>query len=111
MDSNFLNIIFLSLSELYGDFSLQKYVNTDSKNSLFWGIVGYIGVIFFLIRALREAPILYVNGVWDGVSAIIVCGFAFVLLGQRLNHTKQYIGLILIIIGLFFIKNGYGKKI
>ena len=111
MDSNFLNIILLGVSELYGDFSLQKYVNTNSKNSLIWGIIGYIGVVYFLIQALKEAPILYVNGMWDGVSAVLECSAAYGLLGQRLQHTKQYIGLILIIVGLFFMKNGYGKKL
>jgi multidrug transporter EmrE-like cation transporter len=111
MDSNFLNIILLGVSELYGDFSLQKYVNTNSTNSLIWGIIGYIGVVYFLVQALREAPILYVNGMWDGVSAVLECSAAYGLLGQRLSHTTQYIGLILIIVGLFFMKNGYGKKI
>jgi multidrug transporter EmrE-like cation transporter len=111
MDSNFLNIIFLGVSELFGDFSLQSYVNSNSTNSLLWGIIGYIGVVFFLIKALRDAPILYVNGMWDGISAILESSLAFLLLGQRLKHTKQYIGLILIIIGIFFMKNGYGKPI
>ena len=111
MDSNFLNIMFLNISELYGDFSLQKYADTNSKNSLLGGIVGYIAVVFFLIQSLKEAPLLYVNGMWDGISTILECGLAFLLLGQRLKHTKQYIGLILIIIGIFFMKNGYGKKI
>jgi multidrug transporter EmrE-like cation transporter len=72
MDSNFLNIIFLGVSELFGDFSLQSYVNTNSTTSLIWGIIGYIGVVLFLIKALREAPILYVNGMWDATSSIKV---------------------------------------
>ena len=111
MDSNFLNIILLGVSELYADFSLQKYVNTNSTNSLVWGIIGYAGVVYFLIQALREAPILYVNGMWDGISSILECGLAYGVLGQRFQHSTQYIGLIMIIVGLFFMKNGYGKKI
>lgn len=111
MDSNFLNIIMLGITELYADFSLQSYVNTNSNNSLLWGSIGYIFVVLFLIKSLRDAPLLYVNGMWDGISTIIECGLSFLLLGQRLEHETQYIGLFLIIIGIFFMKNGYGKKI
>ena len=111
MSSNLINLFLLSVVEIYGDFSLQKYVVNDSKNSLLFGIVGYIAVVYFLIQSLKEAPILYVNGMWDGFSAILESFSAYMFLGQRFKHNIQYVGLIMIIIGLFFLKDGYGRNL
>ena len=71
---------------------------------LFLGIGGYIGVIYFLIKCLRTSSLLYINGMWDGISAIIESVAVMLFLGERLDNWKQYSGLIMIILGLFLLK-------
>jgi multidrug transporter EmrE-like cation transporter len=45
-----------------------------------------------------------INIAWDGMSAFIESFLAFIVLGERFSDPNQYIGLGLIVAGLFFLK-------
>jgi len=47
---------------------------------------------------------MMVNAAWDGVSALIESIAAYVVFGERFSDPNQYIGLGLIVSGLFFLK-------
>jgi multidrug transporter EmrE-like cation transporter len=94
----------LSITEIFGDFALKKYANEGGLAYLGYGILGYTGVVYFLIQALQGSSVLMVNAAWDGVSAFIESLMAYLVLGERFNDPNQYIGIGLIIIGLFFLK-------
>jgi multidrug transporter EmrE-like cation transporter len=96
------NVILVSLFEIAGDFSFEQYANTEETSSLGWGLTWYGIMIFFLIKALKQRNILFVNASWDGVSAVLETLAAMLILGQTLNNTNEYIGLALIISGLTF---------
>jgi multidrug transporter EmrE-like cation transporter len=102
----FLDILTLSLVEVFGDFNLVWYTQTNQIEFLYKGIIGYIGVVYFLIRALRGGNLLYVNGMWDSLSTVINSFAAFFILGDRLKTEEQYMGLILIILGIYMLKDG-----
>ena len=105
-DEGFWHIVFLSFIEVYGDFSLRFYAQTNNPLWLGNGIVGYIGVVYYLIQSLQHNNVLYVNGMWDGVSGIIESVASYVFLGDRLQKPTEYRGLVLIIVGVFLMKNG-----
>lgn len=94
----------LSISEIFGDFALKKFANDGGMKHLGYGILGYAGVIFFLIASLNGSNIMTVNAAWDGISALIESIAAYVILGERFSDPNQYIGLGLIVSGLFFLK-------
>ena len=104
MDKSLASIFFLSVVEIYGDFALRFYAQTNNLTYLFHGIAGYAGVIFFLIQSLRNANVLYVNGMWDGISGILESLVAYVVLGDRLEKPMQYVGLVLTFAGIFLMK-------
>jgi multidrug transporter EmrE-like cation transporter len=104
-DESFVTIILLSLVEIYGDFALRFYALTNKASYLMHGLVGYAGVVYFLIQSLRLDNVLYVNGMWDGVSGILNSVAAYVILGDRLKNWSQYLGLGLIIAGIGLMKN------
>jgi multidrug transporter EmrE-like cation transporter len=101
-----LDITLMSLTEIIGDFGFKNVARTGSLAGWATGLGGYAGVIFYLIRSLRVGNVTYVNGMWDGVSAILETAAAFFLFGERLNSPTQYLGLGLIIMGLFALKSG-----
>jgi multidrug transporter EmrE-like cation transporter len=101
-----LNIILLSLSEIIGDFGFKNFARTSDKNAFIQGSLGYIGIVYFLIKCLQQGNILWVNALWDGSSAILESILAYILLGERFNHWTQYIGLGFIVGGIFLIKRG-----
>lgn len=104
-----MNVIMLSLAEIIGDFGYEKFADTGSKFGFAQGSIGYLGVIYFLISTLKQSSVMWVNGMWDGVSGLIESIAAYVLLGERLDSWVQYMGLVLITGGLILLKTGGGK--
>ena len=108
MDIGFINIILLCFVEVYGDFALRFYAQTNNIKWLGHGIAGYVGVVYFLIQSLRFNNVLYVNGLWDGMSGLLESVVAYYVLGDRLEKSSEYIGLLFIIAGVFLLKGGGG---
>jgi multidrug transporter EmrE-like cation transporter len=101
-----LDITLMSLSEIIGDFGFKNVARVGGVGNWAAGLTGYAGIIFYLIRSLRVGNVTYVNGMWDGISAILETAVAFFIFGERLNSVSQYLGLGLIIAGLFILKSG-----
>ena len=108
MDIGFINIVLLCFVEVYGDFSLRFYAQTNNLKWLAHGVAGYAGVVFFLIQSLRFNNVLYVNGLWDGMSGLLESVAAYFILGDRLEKPNEYAGLVLIIGGVYLLKGGGG---
>ena len=100
------SLVLLSIAEIFGDFGLKHFARTGLQSSLAAGSLGYVGVVYFLIQALKSGNVLYVNGMWDGMSALLESVAAYIILGERLNTPTQYVGLASIIIGLYMLSNG-----
>jgi multidrug transporter EmrE-like cation transporter len=100
-----MSVVALSISEIIGDFGFRSFATSGSLESFTQGSLGYVGVIFFLIKAFKTGNVLYVNGMWDGWSAILESLAAFFILGDRLKSWTQYFGLGCIIVGVFLLRN------
>lgn len=100
----FSDIAATAAIEIFADFNLRWYAQTDVTKYLYTGVGGYVGVVYFLIRSLRDDNLLLVNSVWDGLSSLIESVAAYVLLGDRLTTVHQYLGLILTILGVILLK-------
>jgi multidrug transporter EmrE-like cation transporter len=88
---------------------LRFYAQTDKLTYLAHGIAGYVGVVYFLIQSLRLKNVLYVNGMWDGISGIMESAAAYVFLGDRLDKPMEYLGLALTTVGIILLKSNDGK--
>lgn len=100
------NVTMACIAEIFGDFSLKDYARGEDNKDLIKGLLGYAGVIYFLIRSLAQANIIYVNGMWDGISGIVETLAAYFILKEKLNTREQYIGLGLLMGGLFIFRAG-----
>ena len=100
------DITLMSLAEIIGDFGFKGVARQGGSINWATGLGGYIGVIYYLINSLRVGNVTYVNGMWDGISAILETAAAYFLFGETLNSVWQYFGLGLIISGLFILKAG-----
>lgn len=98
------DVVSLSVVEVFGDFNLRWYAETNRPMYLGYGLVGYAGVIYYLIKCLRTGNVLYVNGMWDGVSAIVGSLAAYVVLGDRLKTPVQYLGLAMTGMGVYLLR-------
>jgi multidrug transporter EmrE-like cation transporter len=98
-----LDVVLLSIAEVVGDFGFRFFAQNGSLASFAQGGVGYVAVIYYLIKSFRVGNVTYVNGMWDGVSALIETAAAYFILGERLNNPLQYLGLLAIIAGIFLL--------
>lgn len=99
-----INLLALSLVEILGDFGYERYANTKQMSGFIQGSVGYLGVVYFLIKSLEGGNVMYVNGMWDGISGLLETIAAYIILGERLTSWVQYLGLVFISVGLVFLK-------
>ena len=99
-------IIAVSLVEYFGDLNFQKFAKTGKTSNLFYGVIFYAFMIKLLIEALKKSNLIYMNGMWDGVSTIIGTIFAWWLLHERLSNPMQWLGLVLIFLGLIALNFG-----
>ncbi len=99
-------IIAVSLVEYFGDENLKMFARNGNRKHLVYGVVFYALMMKLLIEALKRANLIYMNGMWDGISTIIGTVFAWWLLHERLNNPMQWLGLLLIILGLLSLNTG-----
>jgi len=101
---SYQDIVGLIFTEIVGDFGYKEFANYGGIKNFAVGTIGYIGVVFFLIRSLQGSQLLLVNAVWDGLSALLESIAAMVILGERFDDPWKYLGIVLIVIGLFFLR-------
>ncbi len=101
---SYQTILPLAAIEIVGDFALKNYANKGGLLPLSIGVTSYIGVVYFLINALRGSTVLLVNGAWDSISTIIESLAAYFILGERFHNYSQYVGLFITIIGVYLLK-------
>ena len=102
----FLLIVLISIIEYIGDSNFKIYARTDKIYNLLIGLIAYVIMIIFLIYVLKNVNVIYVNGMWDGISAIIGTLLAILILHETLSNYIQYLGLAFIIIGIFVLNYG-----
>ena len=89
-----------TLAEIVGDFGYKDFARRGTSKGFIQGSVGYVGVIFFLIQSLKTGNILYVNGMWDGISGILETLAAYFILGEKFVHPMQWVAVVIISFGL-----------
>ena len=103
---SFSGLLVISIAEIFGDFSYKDFARHGKPLDFAKGSAGYLAVVYFLIKLLKSGNVLYVNGMWDGVSALLESIAAYLILGEKLNTPSQYFGLLFIIIGIFILHSG-----
>ena len=101
-----LTILILSFFEFIGDTNFKFFARTNHKYHLYIGLVAYLVMIFLLVSALKRGNLIFTNGMWDGISAILTTVLAFVLFKERLSNKFQWFGLALVILGCVLLSYG-----
>ena len=99
-----LNVIAATLAEIVGDFGFKEFARQGTTKGFLQGSAGYVGVIFFLIQSLKTGNILFVNGMWDGISGILETLAAYFILGEKFVNPMQWVAVVIISIGLFMLR-------
>ncbi len=103
-------IFSLAAVEIVGDYGLKEYANGRGWQFLATGVFGYISLVILLIVALQGSTLLMVNNAWDGASSILESAFAYFILGERFDNYLQYVGMGMIMCGMFLLKIPWKKS-
>lgn len=90
--------------EALGDWSFTKYLQ-EKKQNLFYkllGYVSYIGVLEMFQKAIEVKGLAWTNSAWDGWSNLTTGAVALFIFKERPNF-QQFIGIILVSLGIFFL--------
>lgn len=101
---SYIDIGLIVITEIVGDFGYKKFAEKGGLENFAVGTIGYIGVIYTLIRSLQGSQVLLVNAVWDGLSALVESIAAIIILGEGFDDPWKYVGILFIILGLFLLK-------
>jgi multidrug transporter EmrE-like cation transporter len=90
-----INVLMMTLSELFGNTHLKWYSENQKKHHLALGLVAYLGVIFFLIRSFAGKSMMWTCIMWEAMIVIGGAIVAFVVFGEKFNHWIQWLGILL----------------
>lgn len=104
-----VNILCMSLSEIWGNVHFKMYSQTNHHHHLAAGLLGYMGVMFFLVKSFESANLLYVSAMWEGMITVFGSIVAYFFLGERFESAIQYWGLVLGLVAMLMVHAG-GKR-
>lgn len=104
-----IHVFAMSCAEIYGNTNLKLFTQTNSHRHLMGGILGYIGVIFFLIKSLMGGGLMYVSIMWEAMITILGSLVAYFYLNERFDHWVQYLGVVMALLAMGLVH--YGGKL
>ena len=103
-------VLMMSLSEIFGNFHLKNYAASNKHHNLMCGLLGYCGVLYFLIRSFTiGGSLLLVTALWEGMITVLGVLVGYFVLGERFKHPVQWLGLVLALLAVFLVH--YGEHI
>lgn len=101
------NVLLMTVSEIFGNANFKHYAGgTGHQGHLAGGFVGYVGVMYFLIKSFSGASMLWVGAMWEGMITILGSAYAFFILGERFDSWIQYAGLLLGLVAMCMVHVG-----
>jgi multidrug transporter EmrE-like cation transporter len=104
-----LNVCLMTVTEIFGNFNIQRYAKSNKTQDLLLGILGYVGVIYFLTKSFNHGNMLWVGAMWEGMIIVLGSAFAYFYLEERFHHPVQYFGIILGLLAMCCVN--YGEQI
>jgi multidrug transporter EmrE-like cation transporter len=74
------------------------------------GIIGYVGVVFFLIKSLMGGGLMYVSVLWEAMITILGSLVAYFYFNERFDHWVQYLGIALALLAAILVHYGGNLK-
>ena len=101
-----LNVAAMTVAEIWGNTHFKWYT-THKRWDLFWkGVLGYLGVIYFLVQSLAAQDMLWVTAMWEGMITVMGAGASVFILGESFNHWIQWVGLSLGVVAMGMVHIG-----
>ncbi len=99
-------IIAMGAAETYANMNLKEYALNGKKSCLILGILAWAFVIYLLIKSFRTHNLMHVSILWEFAITIFTAGSAYFILGERFTSWVQWMGVVLVFLGAYFVHRG-----
>lgn len=101
-----VNILMMSLAETFGNIHFKWFAKSQAQYHMIGGLVGYVGVVYFLVQSFSAESLLYVSAMWEGMITVLGALVAYFFLGERFTSPVQYLGIIFGLLGMIMVHAG-----
>jgi multidrug transporter EmrE-like cation transporter len=100
-------VLCICCTELCGNFNLKWYSENKELKHLIVALASYALMIFLLIKLFTsQKSMLRVNALWQALTVIIGTIASYLILGDKITHPVQYLGLVFALLAIICINYG-----
>jgi multidrug transporter EmrE-like cation transporter len=102
-----LNVLAMTLAEIFGNANFKNFAGAGGHHGhLAGGLIGYLGVMFFLVKSFASTSMLVTTFMWEGMITVLGSAYAFLILGERFTSWIQYLGAALAVLSVWMVHCG-----
>ena len=105
-----VNVALMTASEIWGNAHFKLFTTNGKHHHLYAGLVGYVGVLIFLIKSLQTGSLLWVSAMWEGMIVVLGSLVAVFVLGENFESPIQWVGVGLGIVSMLLVHFGGAAK-
>jgi multidrug transporter EmrE-like cation transporter len=106
-----VNVALMTASEIWGNANFKLFTTNGKHHHLYAGILGYVGVLIFLIKCLQTGSLLWVSAMWEGMIVVMGSLVAVIVLGENFESPIQWIGVGLGVVSMLLVHLGGHVKL
>jgi multidrug transporter EmrE-like cation transporter len=110
VDMSIVNVALMTASEIWGNANFKLFTMNGKHHHMYAGLVGYAGVLIFLIKSLQTGSLLWVSAMWEGMIVVLGSLVAVFVLGENFESPIQWVGVGLGIVSMLLVHFGGAAK-
>ena len=89
-----LNVLIMTLAELFGNAHLKWFAENGKHHHLGLGVVAWLAVLFFLVKALSQKSMMWTCVMWEAMIVLGGAVSAWLIFGEKFTHWVQWLGVL-----------------
>ena len=102
----------MTIAEIIGNANLKNFTTESGHHGhLVGGCIGYMGVMYFLIKSFASTSMLMTTFLWEGMITVLGSAYAIIVLGENFDHWVQWAGVALMGVAMWMVHSGGKLKL
>jgi multidrug transporter EmrE-like cation transporter len=89
-----VNVVMMTVAELFGNAHLKWFAENGKHHHLGLGVVAWLAVLFFLVKALSQKSMMWTCIMWEAMIVVGGAISAWIVFGEKFTHWIQWLGVL-----------------
>jgi multidrug transporter EmrE-like cation transporter len=89
-----LNVLLMTLAELFGNAHLKWYAENGKHHHLGFGVAAWLVVLLFLVQTLKGQSMMWTCIMWEAMIVLGGAITAYFIFGEKFTHWIQWLGVL-----------------